>query len=105
MNKKQKTNWWINIALLLSFLLTFFLDLTGVIAHQWVGIISNFFAGFHLILHRDWVKSVLNRIFQNQSGKTRRYLVVDFLILFGFIFNWIYRIGHVNMAEFADKKL
>ncbi len=85
MNRKQKTNWWIDIALLLSFLSTFFLNLTGLILHQWIGILSVLIAAFHLFLHRDWVISVFKRIFRKRSGKARLYFAIDMTIMIGFI--------------------
>jgi hypothetical protein len=84
MNNKQKTNWWIDIFLLLSFLVTFFMDITGLIAHQWIGIVSFGLAGLHLLLHRKWVKSVSKRLFRKRSGKERGYFAVDAIILLGF---------------------
>jgi hypothetical protein len=35
---KQETNWIIDIALFGGFLLALWLDLTGVAAHQWLGL-------------------------------------------------------------------
>ena len=38
MNTKQKTRWWVDAVLFAGFIATFFLDLTGVELHQWLGI-------------------------------------------------------------------
>lgn len=84
MNSKQKTNWWIDVFLLISFLITFFLDITGLIAHQWIGIISFSLAAFHLFLHRKWVKSTAQHFFRKRVGKQRLYFLVDLSILLGF---------------------
>jgi hypothetical protein len=84
MNQKQKTIWWIDILLLISFPVTFFLDLTGLIIHQWIGIISITIAVFHLFLHRNWVKTVFKQIFRKRFGKARLYFVIDVTVLLGF---------------------
>ena len=52
MNTKQKTNWWIDTVLFIGFITTFFLDLTGVEAHQWIGILSGALAAYHLLIKR-----------------------------------------------------
>lgn len=85
MNKKQKSNWWIDILLLISFLFAFFLDFTGLITHQWIGGISFVFAAIHLFLHRSWVKSIAKRFFRRRTGKPRLNFVIDSSILLGFL--------------------
>lgn len=84
MNKKLKTNWWIDITLFTSFLITFYLDLTGLTLHQWIGMVCIALAAIHLFLHRDWVRSVVKRFFQKKAGKTHFYLGLDSLIMVGF---------------------
>ncbi len=84
MNKKLKTNWWVDLILFVGFITTFFLNLTGVIAHQWIGIVIGAMALFHLILHSDWVNVVTERFFGKTSGKSRLYYVLDVLLLLGF---------------------
>ncbi len=69
MNKKQENHWWIDLLLFISFLTTFFLQLTGLIVHQWLGIVSIALAAFHLLLHQDWVKTIFNRFFHKRFGK------------------------------------
>ncbi len=34
----SKSNWLIDATLLAGFLATFFLDLTGLVVHQWLGV-------------------------------------------------------------------
>ncbi|QRN84135.1 DUF4405 domain-containing protein [Chloroflexota bacterium] len=84
MNKKQKTNWWIDLLLFISFLTTFFLQFTGLIVHQWIGIVSIAITAFHPLLHKDWVKTIFNRFFQKRFGKARQNFVIDLTILVGF---------------------
>ena len=84
MNKKQKTNWWIDLILFVSFLITFFLDITGLIVHQWIGIVSIAIAAIHFFLHREWVKTIVYKFFHKRFGKARLNFVIDLSILFGF---------------------
>ena len=84
MNTKQKTNWWIDLVLFFGFILTFFLDLTGVAAHQWIGIFIGALAAYHLFLHLNWVEAVSKRFFGKTSGQARVYYALDALLLIGF---------------------
>lgn len=85
MNKKQKTNWWIDLVLFASFLITFFLDITGLTAHQWIGIVSIALATIHFMLHLEWVKTIAKKFFHKRFGKARLNFMMDLSILFGFI--------------------
>jgi len=84
MNTEQKTNWWIDFTLFAGFITTFFLDLTGVTAHQWIGILCGVLVVYHLFLHLDWVGVVSKRFFGKASGQARTYYVLDVLLLLGF---------------------
>ncbi len=50
MNTKQKRNWVLDAILFVIFIFTFLLDLTGVVLHQWLGIIAGAIATIHLII-------------------------------------------------------
>lgn len=82
--KSSKFNWLIDAILFSGFIFLFFLDLTGVGLHQWIGIIAGALALFHLITHWDWVEAVTKRLFGRTTGKARLYFVVDAAILVGF---------------------
>ncbi len=47
MNKKQIHYWWIDAFLLAVFIAAFFLNLTGLELHQWIGIVG----GIGILLH------------------------------------------------------
>jgi len=82
--KTNKLNWIIDAVLLAGFLVTFFLDLTGLEAHQWLGLAVGLLAGYHLVLHWDWVKSVTARFVQKTSRQARYYYVIDAGLVLGF---------------------
>ena len=70
--------------LLVGVLAAFFLDLTGLPLHQWLGVAVGLLAGYHFLLHRDWVKSVTLRFWGQTSRQARRYYVIDASLMFGF---------------------
>jgi hypothetical protein len=86
MKNKQRTNWWIDLVLFISFITSFFFYLTGMTIHQWIGAFAILLAIFHFILHFKWVKSVGKRFFGKLSTSARLYYVLDFLLLTGFLF-------------------
>jgi hypothetical protein len=82
--KTQKTNWWLDAVLLVSFLTTFFLDITGVELHQWIGIGLGFMLLVHLARHMDWVGTVVTRFFGKCTASSRVNLIIDGLLMGGF---------------------
>src|SRR5512136_431090 len=80
---KQKHHWLIDAALFIGFLLSFWLELTGVALHQWLGVAIGTVAGYHLFTHWNWVKAVTDRFFKQTSVQARLYYVVDATVLIG----------------------
>ena len=80
---KQKHHWLIDAALFMAFLLSFWLELTGVELHQWLGVAIGVVAGYHLFTHWNWVKAVTDRFFKQTSLQARLYYVVDATALIG----------------------
>lgn len=80
---KQQRNWLIDAALFGGLLLAFWLELTGVAVHQWLGVAIAAGAGYHLITHWAWVKSVTARFFAKTSEQARQYYLVDAAVLIG----------------------
>jgi len=83
--KKQKFNWLLDAAILLAFLVSFFINLTGLAIHQWLGVAVFLGIMVHLVNHWDWVKSVASRFFGKTSGRSRVYALLDGLLLYGFV--------------------
>ncbi len=86
MSKNNKAKWWIGLILFAGFLLTFFMDLTGLELHQWLGITVGILATYHLLTHLDWVNAVTERFFRGTSNRSRLYLLINILIAIGFGF-------------------
>ncbi len=83
--KNQKSNWYLDVVILLGFLVSFFLNLTGLAVHQWLGVAVFLGIMFHLVNHWDWVKSVFSNFFGKASGRARLYALIDGLLLYGFV--------------------
>ena len=82
--RKQKWNWITDAILMVGFLVAFFLDLTGLALHQWLGAALGLLAGYHFISHWDWVKSVAGRFLGLTSSQARRYFLMDAGLMLGF---------------------
>jgi len=80
----QKTNWWLDAILLAGFLATFFLDITGVELHQWIGIGLGILLFVHFFRHMDWIGTVVSRFFEKCTTSARVNLIIDMLLMGGF---------------------
>ena len=81
--KRAKQNWWIDLVLFVGFILTFFLDLTGLPLHQWIGVGVGALIIVHLLVHQNWLKGITNK-FDRSSNKSRFFLMLDILLFVGF---------------------
>jgi hypothetical protein len=81
---KQKNNLVIDIILFAGFILCFFLELTGVIVHQWLGVAMCGMAVIHLLLHDAWVKNLLRR-FSDLHTRPQILFLLDAAIALGFL--------------------
>lgn len=83
--KDPRTNWVIDAVLLTAFLFAFFMNLTGVLLHQWLGVLIVVLIILHFVNHREWVNCMIERFFKKTSGRARLYAVIDLALLFGLI--------------------
>ena len=83
-NNRSVTNWLIDAALFGSFIVLFFLELTGLALHQWLGIVCGALALYHLARHWKWVKAVGQRLLGGTTWQARLYYLVDAFLLLGF---------------------
>ncbi len=85
MTKGSRMWKWITAAaLLIGFLVTFFLDWTGLEWHQWIGVALGALAAYHGWVHRTWVVSVARRLLGNTGGLGPLYFLIDAGLLAGF---------------------
>jgi hypothetical protein len=84
MKTNQKLKWWIDVILFSSFIAAFFLDLTGPILHQWIGLCVCILAMYHLLMHWKWVKTIITHFFDQIASRSRLYYLIDVTMLIGF---------------------
>jgi hypothetical protein len=80
---KLTHNWLLDAVLFTVFLVAFFLDLTGVILHQYLGILCGILILIHFLWHFRWVSTVARSFFTITSKRTLLYFLLDALILIG----------------------
>ncbi len=80
---KNKTNWIMDVILFSIFVIAFWMDLTGMALHQWLGVGIAALTLLHLTLHWKWVVTVTTRFFGRTSNQARLYYLVDFFLLGG----------------------
>lgn len=85
MNAQLNFKWWLDAALFVGFIAAFLLDVTGLAAHQWLGVAAGAAALYHLATHWAWVKSVSKRFLDYNTGRARLYYQIDGLLALGFI--------------------
>ncbi len=76
-------NWMIDAVLLGGFLVAFFLELTGLVLHQWLGVAVGLLAVYHFMSHWNWVKSVTLRLMGRTSQQARYYYMIDAGLMLG----------------------
>jgi len=81
MNLKKTVKIFANLALLVSFILTYFLDLTGLELHQYLGVAAAGILAVHVITHWKWIMNVSRRLFTKMSGRVRLYYLLDGMLL------------------------
>lgn len=81
---KQRINLILDIFLFAGFILCFFLDLTGMILHQWLGVALEGFALIHLLIHNQWVDNVLRR-FSDLQSRPQILFLFDAAVALGFV--------------------
>ena len=62
MHSKHTSHWLIDAVLFTGLIAAFFLDLTGLELHQWIGISGGALALYHLLAHWQWVGAVTERL-------------------------------------------
>ena len=84
MNTKPTSHWLIDAALFTGLIAAFFLNLTGLELHQWLGAGIGILALYHLLAHWQWVAAVTDRFFGKTMPNKRASLAGDLAILAGF---------------------
>lgn len=85
MKNKQATYWKIDALLFTGFVVAFWLDLTGLWFHQWLGLFIGIFALVHMFMHWKWVKTTFSAHVLKPSNRSHWYVLLDGGLLFGLI--------------------
>ncbi len=85
MNAKNRLKWLVNGILFVGFLITYFLDLTGLPIHQWLGLIVGAVVLLHLLNHWPWVKAVTQRFFKSSTSTSRLNYLMDAFLAAGIV--------------------
>jgi hypothetical protein len=101
-NQKQKTNWLVDAALFAGFLICFWLDLTGLMLHQWLGVAAGGIAFYHLLVHWNWLEAVTERLFGRTSGQARLYYLIDVALMLGF---WLILVSGLLISTWLNLSL
>ena len=83
-NRVHQSNWIVDASLFAGFWMASMLDLTGLAVHRWLGLAVGILAGYHLLTHWTWVKSVTQRWCGHTSFQARRFYMIDTCLLAGF---------------------
>ena len=69
-------NFWLDIVLVVAFVLDMNLQFTGLVIHEWLGIAFGAALVYHLLLHWQWLVTVTKRVFGRlPNGQRLKYLV------------------------------
>lgn len=72
-----KVNWWVDLTLFAAILLSLAPNFTGLTIHEWLGLSLGVGIGLHLLLHWQWIVSVLKRFFSRIPLATRINLFLN----------------------------
>ncbi|MFN2144155.1 MAG: hypothetical protein ACK2T7_02330 [Anaerolineales bacterium] len=76
-NKSKKYNWIVDAVLFVGFMIAFWLDLTGLAWHQWLGVLVGVLSAYHLLIHWKWVEAVTRRLLARGSRQAKIYYWLD----------------------------
>lgn len=80
-----RTNWWVDVVLFLAILLALAPQFTGLAIHEWLSLALASGAVIHLLLHWQWIVSVLRRFFGRTSWPARLNFVLNAVLFIAFV--------------------
>jgi len=81
----QKTNLYVDIAILIGFLVAYEPALTGIAVHEWLSLAFASAAIVHLLLHWDWVVQITLQFFRKLFHASRLNYVISLALLVDFV--------------------
>ncbi|MGE5251447.1 MAG: DUF4405 domain-containing protein [Bacteroidota bacterium] len=79
-----KTNFWIDLAVFIGFLVALEPHLTGNSIHEWLTLSGAAVLVVHLLIHWDWLVKAILRFFKDDRNIVRLNLLLAFLVFIGF---------------------
>ncbi len=83
LNARQ--HWIVDAVLFTGFMLAFWMDLTGLNLHQWLGVLVGVLTSYHLLVHWNWVKCMLRSFTQRLKARPLTCLVLDTILALSFV--------------------
>ena len=81
----QKTNLYVDIAILVGFLVAYEPALTGIAIHEWLSLAFASALILHLLLHWDWVVQVTLKFFRKLFHSSRLNYILNLALLIDFV--------------------
>ena len=81
----QKTNLYVDSAILAGFLVAYEPALTGIAVHEWLSLAFSSALILHLLLHWDWVVQVTLKFFRKLFHSSRLNYVLNLALLIDFV--------------------
>jgi hypothetical protein len=81
----QRTNLYVDIAILIGFLVSYEPALTGITVHEWLSLAFTCALIVHLLLHWNWVVQITLKFFRKLFHSSRLNYVINLAILIDFV--------------------
>lgn len=85
MSTRQRNQWVVDAVLFAGFIAAFFLNVTGLDLHEWIGVGVAALAVYHLAAHWKWIGAVSGRLFSRSAGRPKLYYGIDAALLVGML--------------------
>ncbi len=80
---KLETNFNLDIAIVLLYLLIMEPKFTGLVLHEWIGLCVGIMFIIHILMHWQWIVEASKRYFKKFPKKAKLNYVLDILLLIG----------------------
>lgn len=78
---RTRLDFWLDLALLVAFILDYSFRFTGLTIHEWIGLGFGVSLLIHLTLHWDWVLRTTRHLLGHLAGRERIRWTVDLALL------------------------
>lgn len=82
---RNKTNFFLDIIVLIGFLFIMDPELTGIAIHEWFSLLLGAVMVIHIILHWKWVTTIMKKFFSKLFHLSRLKFILSLILLGSFI--------------------